>query len=82
MANKIYRWILYLETLGFSYREVKGCENILAADVCFMKRLFYVFKSSDFLLQQCNDENLSKIIECAKVIKNILKEFKRYIDNL
>ena len=62
---------------------MKGCENILAADVCFMKRLFYdVIKSSDFLLQQCNDENLSKIIECAKVIKNILKEFKRYIDNL
>ena len=49
---------------------------------CLVQFIDDVFKSSDFLLQQCNDENLSKIIEWAKVIKNILKEFKRYIDNL
>ena len=83
--NKRYRWILYLETLGVSLRYVKGRENILADFVsrnvkgkddkldvikyCPVQFIDDVFESSDLLLRQREDENLSKITENVQTDK-------------
>ena len=82
VVNKRYRWIVYLETLGVSLRYVKGREDILADFVsrnvkdkddkldvikyCSVQFIDDVFESSDLLLQQHKDENLSKIIESVQ----------------
>ena len=89
VVNKRYRWILYLETLGVSLRYVKGRKNILADFVsrnvkdkddkldiikhCPVQFIDDVFESSDLLLQQRKDENLSKIIKSAQGDKKIYR---------